>query len=198
MDSLSNNPAPATPDRLADFCRVFLSENRAQWPPDENRLATRFVEFFNLHFTEGAALKQICRALNIEFSEGPLPKGVKGYNHCYHGKRTIIIATDQSIPYASFEHTLLHELRELVEYVFRDLGAETSTAAELEKRAERFASSVRVTSACNVLASLLDDTHIETTWKRWLAYLVIAIGGLFYAGTCAFLPEFEDHISKPS
>jgi len=139
MDSLNNNPAPATPDRLADFCRVFLSENRAQWPPDENSLATHFVEFFKLQFVERESLKRVCQDLNIKFSEGQLPKGMKGYNHCYNGERTIMIATDQFVPGASFEHTILHELRELMEYVFRDLGAETSTGAELEKRAEQFA-----------------------------------------------------------
>ena len=197
MDSLSNNPTAAAPDRLADFCRAFLSQNRAQWPPDENRLATSFVEFFKLHFAERESLKRVCQDLNIEFSEGPLPKGMKGYNHCYNGERTVIIATDQFVPGASFEHTILHELRELIEYVFRELGAETAAGADLEKRSEQFASSVRMTNACNVLASLLDDIHIETTWKRWLAYLVITIGGLFYAGTCAFLPEFEDRLSKP-
>lgn len=197
MDSVSNNPAPAAPDGLADFCRAFLSQNLAEWPPDENKLATSFVEFFKLHFAEPEALKKICQALNIEFSEGPLPRGMKGYNHCYNGERTIMIATDQFVPGASFEHTVLHELRELMEYVFRQLGVKTADSAELEQRAEQFAISARIMTAGNRLTSLIDDARlIETPWKRRLAYLAIVIGGLFHIVVCGLLPSLEDRLSK--
>ena len=193
MDFLGNNAA-AAPDRLAEFCRVFLDKNRGEWPADENSLAAAFLEFFKVHFAEPEALKKICHILNIRFSERELPKGMKGYNHRYNGERTIVVASDQ---FLAFEHTLLHELRELMEYVFCDFGAETATGTELEKRAEQFAISVRILIAGNGIASMMKDVEIESTWKRRLTYLAIVVGGLFYIGTCALLPYLEDRISEP-
>lgn len=199
MDTLNaNTQAPvAPPDPLTEFCRRFREENRADWPVIEDKLAAAFLQFFKLDFCPGETLKKLCLELSIQLSEEPLPKGVKGWNHSYHGERTIIIATDQCIPGASFEHTLLHELRELMEYVFCDLGAATvADRAEQEKRAEQFASSVRMTTACNGIVSVFEGIHIETAWKRYLAYLAIAMGGLFYFATCALLPYVEERLSK--
>jgi hypothetical protein len=65
----------------------------------------------------------------------------------------------------SHEHTLIHELRELIEYEFRQIGYSVAIAFDLESQAEMFASGVRVRASIKSCEPLFDGIgDIRSTW----------------------------------
>ena len=162
-------------DTIADFCQTVLSRHAEQWPISEETLAQEFLGFFGLHLVptfEGVA--QLCRNhLGVMVSFAPLPTGMRGYNGSYRDKREILISLYQDFDGAKL-HTLLHELREILERGFEKLarpivnreGSDLEQRA-LEQRAESFAIFVQIRAAYDTLSVLLDNvSEIEKKWLR--------------------------------
>src|SRR5206468_7728765 len=140
-------------DTIADFCQTVLSRHAEQWPISEETLAQEFLGFFGLHLVptfEGVA--QLCQNhLRIMVSFAPLPTGMRGYNGSYRDKREVLISLSQDFAGAKL-HTLLHELREILESGFEKLGRPIANRkdSDLEQCAESFAISVQVCAAYKI------------------------------------------------
>ena len=183
-------------DTIADFCQTVLSRHAEQWPISEETLAQEFLGFFGLHLVptfEGVA--QLCQNhLRIMVSFAPLPTGMRGYNGSYRDKREILISLNQDFDGAKL-HTLLHELREILERGFEKLARPIVNRedSDLEQRAESFAIFVQIRAACDTLPVLLENvSEIEKKWLRIGAYGLLFAGTLAYCFACVFLPRIED------
>ena len=184
---------PALP--LADFCTAFLSRHKEHWPPDEGTLAREFTERFpigQLFNTEQIVL--FAKELGIDASLAALPDGMHGFNCSMEGQSVVLLNEQEGVS-GSREHTLFHEMREVMECHFRNQAYPTAQGQELERRAEQFAIAVRMFGMMKVLGPLFEDANaLQQTWKRWLAFaflLVLYLGvGIGYA----LLPYFEEHL----
>jgi hypothetical protein len=135
------------PVSLSGFCKTVIAHYSGKWPPNEDAIAHEFVSIFGIDgFLRMDDLERFCQKLGIEVSTRELPKPLRGHNCLYDGKSEIVVGTVAG-PAAGLgprEHTLLHELRELIEYEFRKLDRPVAaTASDLESRAETFASLAR-------------------------------------------------------
>jgi hypothetical protein len=129
------------PHKLHAFCSDFATRNKETWPPDEELLAKQFLSHFQLPpFLHGANLGEICEKLDIQFVKEKLPNDLLGSNFRFAGKRRIAI-NDRPERVGMKEHTFFHEMRELLEYDFREIGFPTTekNGEELESRADEFA-----------------------------------------------------------
>jgi hypothetical protein len=122
-----------------------------------------------------------------------MPSELRGHNSSYNGSRTIAIAEHQSFPGAN-EHTLLHELRELLEHSFVGLGfAVAANSEDIEERAELFACLVRSHLAQKTIFVWLEHIgYVEKKWLRYGAYFLTVLGGIAMIVGCFLLPAFED------
>lgn len=94
-------------------------------------------------------------------------------------------------------HTCFHEIREIIEGVFNDLGHSTAAGNELEERAEQFATAVRVNSANKTFEFLIAETAtISSKWRRWGSLIFVAILYLGHGAGCIFLPHFESKMAR--
>ena len=96
----------------------------------------------------------------------------------------------------SREHTLFHELRELVEYEFRDMGYPLATGfSDLESRAESFAGFVRAFGAIKNWQPLLEGIgDIKSGWgKIGIFLLAVALVVVCSVGYLA-LPHWGDRL----
>jgi hypothetical protein len=108
------------PSTLIGFCQLVQQKHGSEWPPTEETLADEFVEYFQLEtLVNLEELQEICDRLGITFRIEQLPESLRGINYRYQEKREIVISDSQ---FLTKEHTTLHELREVIEYEFRDSG----------------------------------------------------------------------------
>jgi hypothetical protein len=190
---MSTGPISRESDPLISFCRM-VAERRENWPPREEVLAEEFVTFFGMGaFAHFGTLRDFCVQLGISVSVRPMPNELRGHNSSYSGSRTITIAEHQSFPGAQ-EHTLLHELRELLEHSFVRLGFAIAVSGEdLEERAEGFACLVRSNLSQRTLLFWLEQAeHVEKKWLRYCSYFLAILGGVIFVSGCLLLPVLED------
>ena len=129
------------PDKIRMFCYEFASQNSESWPPDEEVLANAFISYFELPpFVPGANLEKLCTKLEIQFVMEKLPDDLLGSNFHFEGKRRIAVS-DRPERFGMKGHTTFHEIRELLEYEFHEIGWPTAEkhSEELESRADEFA-----------------------------------------------------------
>ena len=199
--ALVPDPDPITqPDAVAEFCRSVLSRHGENWPVSEQALADEFLALVNLEFLAGfEEVSRTCQErLQIQVALAPLPDCMKGYNGTYGCKREILVSSNQDFDGAKL-HTLLHELREILECEFEKLGHPISDSenSNLEERAETFATAVQVRAANTALPVLLEYVSaIERKWLRFVAYALCASGALAYVLGCCFIPQIEDAFAK--
>lgn len=194
MDTLATITSPQP---LVNFCTELLSCHKEHWPPDENTLAHKFIERFPIRQLSNAEqIIAFARELGIDASLGTLPDRVYGFN-CSTGEQTLILLSEQEAFPGSREHTFFDELREIMEYCFHEQGHPIAKGAELEKRAERFATEVRLSRMMKVLGPLFDNANaIEQTWKRWLVFAGIIALILGAGAACFLLPYFEEQFPR--
>lgn len=180
---------------LTDFCDAFLSRHNQHWPPAEGTLAREFAEQFSPRlFSSAGQIVEFARGLGIDASLKALPDGIQGFNGSTT-EQTIIILSEQESVSGSREHTFFHELREILEYRFRDLGFPTAQGQELEKLAEQFALEVRMASLVKEFGPLFENAQgIEQTWKRWASFAGLLILTLGVGASCFLLPYFEKNL----
>jgi hypothetical protein len=203
---LETNIVSSNPFR--GFCQSIIDDHARDWPPSERVLADKFVRFFGLGpLPQRLELEQLLARLGIRVSTALLPDELVGF-HCSYGEAREIIISEQEPYWLSAEHTILHELREMLEHTFSDLGFWTSSGKLPENRAEEFALSVRVWGLGEVLDSHWEDfAKGQSWWDRSIA-LFLTAGCIAYSLACRFLPLWEsldlarrkqsgNHISRP-
>ena len=182
------------PEPLITFCQGVLAKYVSQWPPEESKLADEFTGHFGLS-TLATFENQVklCENLGIKVSEAILPENLRGHNCCYGNQREIQIHKQK---YLTREHTLLHELREILEHIFKDMRYPTAKQrSALEARAETFASSVRTGTFTKMLEGIFQAAaKIESKWRRWGAFFLISLFGVAGLLSIPMLPVFEDTI----
>ena len=145
-----------------------------------------------MFYADVDSLRRCCEGLGIIVSTARLPHELRGYNNTFEDKKTIVISEYQTWPGAD-AHTMLHELREVMEHSFSEQGYPTATVQELEKRAELFASLVMAASVQEDLPELIDRANrVSSKWLRWGAYMAIAAAVFLLIGAFALVPHFED------
>jgi len=96
-------------------------------------------------------------------------------------------------------HIFYHEIRELIERIFINLGHPTTPSSEIEKRAEEFAIAVRMNSAFKESEFLLGSAlEIRSDLLRWGSVALISGLMLLQAFTHILLPKYEASISQKS
>ncbi len=187
---------PVTPPSLDTFCQGVVSKYASQWPPEEAKLAHEFIAHFGLLSLATFEIQlKLCESLGIKVSQAILPGNLRGLNCCYGNLREIQIHNGKW-HILTCEHTLLHELREILEYIFEGMGHSTvKERRALEVRAETFASCVRMDIFTKMLESIFRAAaKIESKWKRWGAFLLISLFGIAGLVSIPMLPVFEDTI----
>jgi hypothetical protein len=141
MDSIPDNAKSLA---LPEFCAAVMKRRAFEWPPTEGQLAEDFLAHFGiarLGFYDG--LVKWCGEVGVDVSTMELPHDLRGVNF-WHEKNMSIVMPVNGGCFISREHTLLHEVRELLEGIFAHLGHPTGGGATLESRAEQFAACVRM------------------------------------------------------
>lgn len=183
------------PSTLIGFCQRVFQEHGSEWPPTEEILAQEFVEYFKLKSLIALEeIQKLCDNSEITLRVAPLPDPLWGYNRRYQGKREILIANSQVL---TKEHTALHELRELLEYEFHDLGTAICTNEDREERAETFAISVRMCAFASEIPAIMDRVgSIESKWRRGAAYGLFILFAVVYGIGLALSPKVEEAMQK--
>jgi len=189
----------ATEDPVQAFCQRVFSKHREHWPITEKLLAEEFLGFSGLSLVANLdEVSQVCQnRLGIVVSRTPMPDGMRGHNCSFAGKREIVIATNQDY-HAAALHTLLHELREILETEFCSLGHPMVTPEnpDLERHAEDFAGIVQITAAYNLVPVLFGKApDIERKWARFSVYVLIVLGTLAYFLSCVSTPQIEANLA---
>jgi len=162
-------------DLLKAFCEDHVSQHREKWPTSEHALAKAFVSHFEIPIVHRVAdLHNFLVQTNIELIERDLPSDLLGVNMCFGVKRQIF--TSRNADHVPFDtHTVLHEIREIMEVEFRGLGFSTTNSSDLDSRADDFSFGVDM---CAVTASLMDWTkdarETNSMWAK-IAALCMAI-----------------------
>jgi hypothetical protein len=179
-------------DPLTSLCQKIIAAHLDHWPPGEAAIAEEFVSAHPFQaFASTEDLSQLSLRLRIEMSVGPLPESLRGYNCAYGNRKTILIAEKQSFVGAT-EHTFLHEIREILEYIFTDHGFPTTNNEDLEHRAEEFARLVRMVATQRSLTGFLEIMpEITSKWGTLVVFGLIVVGTLVQLLGCALLPQLE-------
>ena len=153
---------PETPksDLILTFCQDFIFRYHNSWPPDEQTLAREFVSYFrSFWFVTIGEIEKFCLATGIELTQKNITHDLLAVNFSFNGKRGIELDDrPQNLPIQT--HTALHEIRELLEYTFCDLGSPITGRSEIEIRANEFASLVMISRIEREFAGLI-ETAVE-------------------------------------
>jgi hypothetical protein len=170
-------------DRILSFCQNFILQHPDPWPPDEKTLANEFVSYFeSFNFLIISELEKYCTATGIELTKKTLPRDLLAVN-CFPDGKRIVVLGDHAEYTLIQPHTVLHEIRELLEYSLRDLGSPTTDKDQIESRADEFASLVMIGNGERICTKLLEDAlGIESgLWK----FLAVALIGFCAISVCA-------------
>ena len=187
-------------DTFFAFGKSFISSHPVPWPPSERSLADYFVSYFkSSHFLTVADLELFCTVTEIELAVTTLPHDLLGINYSLNGKRSIELSAaphdiQTRVP------TVLHEIRELLEYTFRNLGRPTTNSEEIELRAEEFASSVMEFGGIRMICERVQNPNeMEAALRKGGSFALIAICALaLITRTDRMCPHFEFNRLKAS
>jgi len=190
-DGTENNP-------LLGFCLAVISRHAKKWPPTEQVLADEFVDWFGANsLMTPTAMRKLCGSKKINLSFVPLSPELHGFNCSFRDKNEIVISEHEMAPFGHV-HTLFHELREMLERTFVELGRGTLTPKEsLEATAEEFAMAARMATVTRELPGYVEMVNnIEKNWHRYCGYALLIVLVLAYLFSCVSLPQYEDTISE--
>lgn len=182
---------------LVDFCEGVVSRHKNNWPPSEDALGHEFFELFPFEMLFNLErITQFSETLGIQTSATSLPDRLSGFNCSLDGKKFIVLREEEVFP-GGREHTFFHEVREILEYIFRDLGFPTVGDTGLEQHAEGFAVQMRILGATKLCGFFLEHAaKMEPRWKRWLSYAGILLLAIGQGLSCVLLPHAEDRFSS--
>ena len=184
-------------EALVALCRAIISSHASDWPPTEEKIAEQCISFFGLSaLSSSEALTRLLEDLGIKVSTSTLPKEFRGYHHCFGDQRMIIVAESKAL-FLTHEHTLLHELREILEHILQDLEFPTVQKESLETRAEAFAVSIDRQTTTEFLKMLFDGAQkVQSKWRRWAAYALLMVFGSVSLSSVSILPKLEDELER--
>ena len=184
------------PKSLHDFCQEVIGRHGEKWPPSERDIAEEFLRYFgHIDPVQGrASLEKLAESLGIEISNASAPEDLPGCHCCYGGKQRIVVSDHRA--YAlSQEHTILHELREIMERPFQELGRPVFSEATKEIHAEQFAIAVRTRAEWESLRPLFDwALEIKSTWRKVAAFVLLGAVTVIGSFSFATLPAYEDYL----
>ena len=188
-------PDTAQSFALPEFCATVLNRYASAWPPTEHQLAQDFLAHFGtarFGFYDG--LVKWCGEVGIEMSTMDcLPHDMRGGNFWHEQNMSIVLPLNGGC-LISREHTLLHELRELLEHTFKYLGHPIADGDAHEQRADEFAACVRI-------AILMDSSKdffriandVRDPLGRACAYALVGAMTLAAVVGCAGVRQLEAH-----
>jgi hypothetical protein len=192
----TNNSIEIEPrDSLRAFCEAYISQNGRN-PIDESQLADAFVKFFGIPpLVDVRSLDEFFVETNIELRKCDLPIGLLGVNMSFEGKRRIDLSERSEQRHFQI-HTVLHEIREIIENDFRPLGFGTAKSQQdFEHCANQFAFCAIMCSQMTVFESLFNNAYeMESNWRKWGALGLISIG-LLIVGSYSFVGAFFPHVT---
>lgn len=196
---MDENVTIEPPLTLRGFCESVSQKHAQKWPPSESTLAEEFVSYFQFDdFPTLGYLQQLCIRLGVTVSFRELPKGIRGFNHAYEDQREILIGNvrPEAEDLGSRTHTLLHELREQIEFEFRKVGHPVVNGADNEERAEGFAIATRLyasgKAAFPVMGEFVSDATSRLAKFGWIVLFVVV--SLAFSLSCIALPKWEDQL----
>lgn len=170
-------------DVIHTFCCEFVARHSQVWPVEEDQLADEFVSYFRIPpFFQLTQLKSVSETLEIHFEKEALPEDLLGANIRFKRQRRIAVSNRAQL-IGMQGHTFLHEVRELLEYEFHDIGYPTAdlNSDDLEIRAEEFAVFGLFSASEKAWPELLDAaSHIESPWKQFAAIVLISFGAFMF------------------
>lgn len=187
----------AQADPLLSFCKECTRKYDGKWPVSNHNLASDFVDYFKIgFFPQMKELNQLCLTANIELSIEPLPDDLLAFNYLSNGIRKIVINASPENHLIEV-HTAFHEIRELIEYIFCDLGFPIVDSNDKEKCADEFASAVLLHASIGTFKEWFESAaEIQPIWKKLGALGLIGISGIavvFHSFYCAVYPRVQSH-----
>jgi hypothetical protein len=177
---------------LPDFCAAVVNRHASAWPPTEHQLAQEFLAHFGIaRFGFYDALVKWCGQVGIDVSAREIPHDLRGSNFRYENAMSIVMPTNGGW-FISREHTLLHELRELLEHNFRDLEHPIADEDTRESRAEQFAASVRMATFLEFSKDLFKLAgEVRNPLGRACAYGLVGLVTVASVLGCAGIRQLE-------
>jgi hypothetical protein len=192
-----NNSIEREPrDSLTMFCEVYISQKGRNRPINEWELADAFVKSFEIPpLVDVSGFDRFFAQTNIELRKANLPPDLLGVHMSVEGKRRIDLSERPEQRYFQV-HTVLHEIREIIEKDFCRLEfGTTESEDDLERRANEFAFCGVICSQTDVFKFWFDNAHeMESSWRKWGALSLIGMGLLFVA-LYSFLGAFLPHVT---
>ena len=189
MGWIPGNPNSRT---LPEFCAAVATRHASAWPPTEYQLAQEFLAHFGLtrlgFYDE---LVEWCGEVGIHVSTRDLPDDMRGGNFWHEQNMSIVLPMNGGC-FISREHTLLHEVRELLEHNFGHLGHGIADGNAREQRAEEFAACVRIAI---LLESSKDffklASNVQNPLGRVCAYGLVGALTVAAVMSCAGIRQLE-------
>jgi len=179
---------------LLEFCAAVADKYAPVWPPTEDQLARDFLAHFGIaRLAHYDGIIKWCGEVGVQFSTEELPHDMRGFNYWHENTFSITMPINGGC-LISREHTLFHELRELLEHNFRHTGRPTAVGAALESRAEQFAACVRIAVCLESSKDFVETARgVRDPLGRLFAYgLAAAATGVLILG-CMSVRQLEAH-----
>jgi hypothetical protein len=182
-------------DPLRAFCEACILREGQKWPVSELELASAFVKFFNVPpLAHVGSLEGFFVQTRIELRKGDLPSDLLGVNMSFQGRRRIDLSGHGEQQHSQL-HTVLHEIREIIENEFSRLGFDTTDSRELEASADEFAFYAVLCPFEGLFRDSLGNAlEIESKWQRWTALSLICSVALVLC-CCSLMGAFFPQIT---
>jgi hypothetical protein len=170
---------------LPEFCAAVVNRHDSAWPPTEDQFARDFLAHFGIaRLAHYEGIIKWCGEVGVQFSTAELPHDMRGFNYWHEDTFSITMPINGGC-FISREHTLFHELRELLEHSFRHLERPTASGNALESRAEQFAACVRIAICLEASKDFFEMARgVRDPLTRLLAYgLAGAATGVLVLGS---------------
>jgi hypothetical protein len=186
------NPDTVRSQALPLFCAAVVERHAPAWPPTEDQLSRDFIAHFGIAphgFYDG--LVKWCRTVGIDVATAELPHDLRGFNYWHENTMSIVMPPNGGC-LISREHTLLHELRELLEGILRHLGYPTGDGDALETRAEQFAACVRIAICVEFSKDFCQiASDVRNPFGRVCAYALVGALTIASVVGCARIRQLE-------
>jgi hypothetical protein len=180
---------------LATFCETYISQNGRN-SIRESQFARAFVEFFQIPpLFDIGGLERFLAQANIEVKITQLPGDLLGVHMLFDGKGRIDLSQRPEQRYFQI-HTVLHEIREIIENDLRPLGFGTAESQhDFEHCANEFAFYAIMFSQMPLFKFFFDDAfETESNWRKLGMLCLISIA-LLFVGSYSFVGAFFPHVT---
>lgn len=183
---------------LPDFCAAVVNRHGSAWPSTEDQLARDFLKHFGIaRLGSYDALVEWCGTVGIAVSTRELPHDLRGFNYWHESGMSIVMPINGGC-LISREHTLFHELRELLDGIFGYLGHPIGDRDGLESRAEQFAACARIAIVVESSKDFFQFAgDVKNPLGRVCAYGLVGALTLVLVVGCARVRQLEVQFEAP-